>query len=251
MARPKPHFRLHLSIANHRNTAVIWSNIQDRAIYAELGRLAIQKYAAKTNNQFNMSMAELMAVTCCRNAGAAGVRWQSFLSHCRDGAESLGGHCPVTAESLGGHWRVTFRNLAEKHNMRPDNEQKRSPKKEEVRKKNEERRVKSGADAPPAPDVMGFASMLKGQVPDGWATSRDWLADNADRLTAAAQLKAECDSGPQFNRAFKAVMLSWWDWAQKNPGGSTRGGNSKQAERDRELAEILGEAEGDRFELRQ
>ena len=232
MARPKPHFRLHLSIASHRNTAVLWSNLQDRAIYAELGRLAIQKYAAKTNNQFNMSMAELMAVTCCRNAGAAGVRWQSFLSHCRDGAESLGGHCPVTAESLGGHWRVTFRNLAEKHNMTKNNQPKRPPKSKEVRKKKEEVRRKSEerADAP-TPDWTPLERFLKGTIPIGlggetWDTPGDWLDYHGPLIAAEAERTSGVTEGKPFWAEFKVVMHRFWN--AKTPKGFLNGSKPKE-----------------------
>ena len=171
MGRTKPYFRIHLSIAGHKNTAVIWSNIIDRAIYAELGRLAIVKYAPKTDNTFYLSTKELMVITCTSNAGAAGNRWRAFLEHCQSGAESLGGHSPVTAETLerhsrdgrktvGRHWRVTFRNLAEKHGMGEKKDTEGPPK-----KKREEGREKKNTDpAPPSEDATRLGSELARQI---------------------------------------------------------------------------------------
>ena len=127
MARPKPHFKIHLSIDSHKNTAVMWANIIDRAIYCELGRLAVQKYASKTGNRFHMSAAELMVVTGCDSAGAASVRWGAFLKHCEAGAKALGGRSPVTAEALGSHWRVAIRNLAKKQGFVSGNGRKPLP----------------------------------------------------------------------------------------------------------------------------
>ena len=174
MARTKPYFRVHLSIAGHRNTAVIWSNIIDRAIYAELGRLAMVKYAPKTDDTFYLSTKELMAITCTSNAGAAGVRWRAFLEHCRAGAESLGGQSPVTAESLeshseatgrplGSHWRVTVRNLAEKHGMSEKKDKEGPPKK---KREEEERRgkKKSKEPAPPSEDAIACAELLRAHI---------------------------------------------------------------------------------------
>jgi len=136
MARPKPHFKIHLSIDSHKNTAVMWGNVIDRGIYCELGRLSVQKYASKTGNQFHMSTAELMVVTGCATAGAAAVRWKSFLRHCTLGAKALGGYPPITSEALGRHWRVTIRNLAEKQGFVSGNEQECTP--TEHRAQNEE-----------------------------------------------------------------------------------------------------------------
>lgn len=114
MAKVKAHFKLHVSVASHRNTAVIWANPIDRAIYVELGRLAITKFASKTNNTFWLSASEMMGVTCCQSASAAGSRMRAFMRRCVAGAEQLGGSPPLTAEQVGSGWRVTFRNLAKK-----------------------------------------------------------------------------------------------------------------------------------------
>lgn len=90
-----------------------------------------------------------------------------------------------------------------------------------------EARKECGADAPPAtPDVLGFVRMLKGQIPVGlggetWDSPREWLEAHAPLITAEAQLEAECDSGPQFNRAFKAKMLRFWN--SKSPPGRSAG----------------------------
>lgn len=114
MAKVKAHFKTHTSISSHRNTAIIWANLEDRGMYVELGRLAIVKYAAKTGNEFWLSAAEMMGVTCCKSPSASASRVQSFMRRCRDGAEQLGGSSPFTAEMVGSGWRVTFRNLSKK-----------------------------------------------------------------------------------------------------------------------------------------
>lgn len=162
MARPRPHFRVHVSISNHRNTAVMWRDPMNRGIYCELGRLFIEKYGAKSGDSVNFSAGDMMLITGCSTPSSASKRWQSFVSHCRVGAESLGGHSPVTSESLGSHYRVTFRNFAKKHNMRQENEQERAPKKEERREKKEEKRKKSmsGGKPPPPRHAVDAAKLL-------------------------------------------------------------------------------------------
>lgn len=117
MGRVRSHFKIHVSIASHRNTAVMWADLECRAIYCELGRLAFDKYAAKTGDIFHVSSNELMAVTGGRNAGAAGAKFRSFLRRCRDGAEALGGRSPLEADTKLGHWRVHFRNFAKKQGV--------------------------------------------------------------------------------------------------------------------------------------
>ena len=117
MAKVKSHFKIHTSISSHRNTAVLWSDVADRGMYAEIGRLAMEKFAARTNDRFHLSSVDLMKITGATNPGAASNRWRSLLSRWEVGARSLGGHPPVTAESVGGHWVVTFRNFAAKQGL--------------------------------------------------------------------------------------------------------------------------------------
>jgi len=163
MARTKPYFRVHLSIASHRNTAGIWSNIIDRSIYCELGRLAIIKYAPKTGDQFFLSSSDLLGITCCDNLGSATVRWKAFLTHCEAGAEALGGHSPVTANPLGRHWQVTFRNLAKKHGM-SENKDKDGPPKKKKKKKREEEEEETTTSAPPSEDAVACAERLRKMI---------------------------------------------------------------------------------------
>ena len=117
MAKVKSHFKIHTSISSHRNTAVLWSDVADRGMYAELGRLAMEKFAARTNDRFHLSSVDLMRITGAMNPGAANNKWRSLLSRWEVGAKSLGGHSPVTAKSVGGHWVVTFRNFAAKQGL--------------------------------------------------------------------------------------------------------------------------------------
>ncbi len=105
-----------------------------------------------------------------------------------------------------------------------------------------------GAEAPtptPTPKVSGFVSMLKGQTPVGlggetWDTPHAWFQSHADLMTAEAQLKAECDSGPQFNRAFKSVMLRFWN----NKAPPSRGGGSAGKPTKQEIIRANCEREG-------
>jgi hypothetical protein len=261
VGRLKPAFRLHLSVASHRNTAVIWSNLQDRAMYAELGRLAIQKYAPKTDNQFYLNAAELMAVTGCSTPAAATNRWVAFLGHCRVGAESLGGHSPVTAESLSGHWRVTFRNLAEKHGMSKSEVQvgPRKSKKEEVRSKSKKELSSVTNEASPKPDpapptetetaALGCARVLANwiksvfpgtRVPDDlgrWAKTYEQMLriDKRNPLRVHAQIKWLFSANQKNDASFvvlsAAAHRKKFDRIEISMGPTTRGPGPRERER--------------------
>lgn len=80
------------------------------------------------------------------------------------------------------------------------------------------------ASATQSPRVDGFIRMLKGKVPTGlngetWDTPTAWFEHHRELIIAEAQLKAKCDDGPQFQRAFKSVMLRFWN-AKAPPRGA-------------------------------
>lgn len=135
MSLRKPHFAVHISIASHRNTALLFADVLLRGIYCELGRLAIQKYASKTNDTFTMSTGELEYATGCKTASAAHRRMVRFLTASVVLAQRLGGTAPVVGQRVDDHWVVTIRNLAQKHGMQKVIYKKLSPKREERREK--------------------------------------------------------------------------------------------------------------------
>ena len=219
MGKVKAHFKTHVSIASHRNTAVMWANLNDRAMYAELGRLAIAKYAADTDNTFWLSSAEMMGVTCCKSPAASAQRIRSFISHCEAGAKQLGGYPPLTVELLSSGWRVTFRNLAKKQGFDREFGHLSEPPEAEAEANTEAEAKEDERDGAPAPTpwAQPFVQMLKGTIPTGlsdekWESPYDWLGFHESLIAAEAELK--CDGvteGKAYTAAFKATMLRFWN----------------------------------------
>ncbi len=163
MAKTKAHFKLHTSIASHRNTAMTWVKLEDRAIYAELGRLSIVKYAAKTNDTFWISSAELMGVTCCQSPSAAASRVRAWVRRGEAGAKSLGGDFPVTIEQVGVGWRVTIRNLRKKQGFESPIGPITEPPEAETEAETETK-TKAEKNSSPSDDAVACAEYLKRTV---------------------------------------------------------------------------------------
>ena len=215
MAKVKAHFKVHVSIVAHGKTGGFWADPLMRGIYCELGRLAVARYADRTGDSFFISSSELMAVTGCANPGAAVRRMESFVNRCRTDAEPLGKRPATTWEPIGNRWRITLYNLAKKQGF-GDRKGAQSEPTSTSDSTSDSDSVRDGAHAPRAPDVSGFVRMLKGEIPVGlggetWDTPDDWLEAHAPLITAEAQLKADADSGKDFNRAFAVVMHRFWN----------------------------------------
>lgn len=83
--------------------------------------------------------------------------------------------------------------------------------------------VAVGADAPAAPDVDGFVSMLKGKIPTGldgeiWATPAAWFEAHREQLTLDSQRDSGQNDGLEFQRHFRALMMRWWNHKQPKGG---------------------------------
>jgi len=215
MPKVRAHFKVHVSIVAHGKTGGFWADPLMRGIYCELGRLAVARYADRTDDSFFISSSELMAVTGCANPGAAVRRMESFVNRCRTDAEPLGKRPATTWEPVGNRWRITLHNLAKKQGFGKRNGTQSVPTSYSD-SNSDSNTIRTAASAAPPPKVLGFTRMLKGQIPVGlggetWDTPAEWLEAHAPLITAEAQFKAECESGPQFNRAFKTIMHRFWN----------------------------------------
>lgn len=137
MPRVKPHFKIHNSIANHPSTAAMWANLEDRAMYCELGRIANEKYASYTDNTVHLTVSDIFSITTVETAGPASMKFKAFIDRCTRAA-TLQGVCPcLDGAVVGGCWRVTIRNLAKRQGFNPKNvtpslRQERREKREEL-----------------------------------------------------------------------------------------------------------------------
>lgn len=59
----RPHVKIHLTVASHRRTADVWSDLESRAMLVELWRLAAEAFAGKTGDTVCLSPAALRSVT--------------------------------------------------------------------------------------------------------------------------------------------------------------------------------------------
>ncbi len=103
MARVRPHFKLHVSVRYHPKLAAVYADNDLYALWCRLGPLAIERYAARTGEQFTVHDRELLALT---GKGRADVARKSL--------ERLADVSPMSAERYGDHWRITWPNFLRK-----------------------------------------------------------------------------------------------------------------------------------------
>lgn len=147
MSRVRPHFKVHVSIDAHPKTARIWLFEPLRSAYCGFGRLAISRYAGKTDDSFIVSMPDLLFIFNCRQERVAlrKLRWlcqvaaedasKSFADGLsvndvpavsfevvREKLSESSREVPRTSRKVSEElYRITIANLAKKNGLAPEN----------------------------------------------------------------------------------------------------------------------------------
>ena len=136
MARTKPHAKIHISVAHHPRTEAVWSDPRLRGMLVEVWRLAMERYAGKTNDTVGLRPLDRLSIS-----------GESTLIDADRSLVLLFRTLKYRVRKYPNRWDVHIRNLAEKHGFSvqestDDKQQNGTHKKEERREKKEERREK-------------------------------------------------------------------------------------------------------------
>lgn len=181
MARPRPHFRTHLSIRNHRKTSGLYADKELLGIWVSLGVEAIAAYAAKTNDTFYLNWRQVSTIT-----------GRSGRSYSEKALRRLEEVAPPSFRFSEEGVEVYFPNLAKKHGMGAINGTQTDTVNVQ-RKKKEERREKREHCARPASDVnrsLPLISSLRqpeAQPPVFDDERRAWLEDQIPVIDASVE----------------------------------------------------------------
>jgi hypothetical protein len=176
--RVKPHFKLHTSIKNHRKTAEMVGKNDLFATYCRLGILAIERYADRTSDTFEVHDRELGWITGKHRADAArrSLRYLADIS-------------PISVEYQGDTWRIKFPKFAQKQGFQFRNGARMgdSPSPSPSLREEEEKKKKPRAPSEPAREVCNRAwtaakeAALAHGIPWGGALET-WIARLRPRL---------------------------------------------------------------------
>lgn len=103
MARTRPHVKIHLSIADHRKTAEVWSDLAMRGMLTELLRKAAEKYAARRGNWVPLKATDRMEIACDTDSSRADLAVRSLCKR-------LG----YTVRTHSNRWEVHVRKFSNK-----------------------------------------------------------------------------------------------------------------------------------------
>ena len=110
MSRVRPHFKAHTSISHHRRMAEIYPNNDLLALWLRLGVLAIERYAAKSDDVLRIHRSELSALCGGKRRDKAEVTLRLLATKLE-----------LTLELVGEYFEVEWRNLAIKQGFTPKN----------------------------------------------------------------------------------------------------------------------------------
>jgi len=112
MPRVRPHFKAHTSISYHRRMSEIYPDNDLLALWLRLGILAIERYAAKTDDVLRVHRSELSALCGGKRRDKAEVTLRLLASKLE-----------LTLELVGEYFEVEWRNLAIKQGFTSKNDQ--------------------------------------------------------------------------------------------------------------------------------
>lgn len=212
MSGVKPHTKIHISVAHHKKTSEVWADPKKRGMLVEVWRLAIERYAPKTNNTVGLRPLDRLSITGDRSLVEAD---RSLIGLFRS--------LKYRVRKYPNRWDVHIRNLAKKHGIEakesdaivgqdegPKKEERRD-KKQETRSKNEEPDTDLESDALPEGYETGdrIASLLSLTAKSTVAERALWLNAYWVQIVATAQ-NDQATKGGKLGAHVRSYAISKW-----------------------------------------
>ncbi len=171
MARTRPHFKVHLSLQSHRRAVGVYADNDLLAMFVRIGMMAVERFAAKTDDSFTCSGLDLERLAGCRGVANARRRLARLVDVTRITLVEEGGHTEATVRPEGGHaeatarprggqrnatWRLTMPNLSRKQGFQHENSTGTAASESESESESESDLTTSSDPptlAPPAPEL--------------------------------------------------------------------------------------------------
>ena len=116
MARTRPHFKIHTTVLHHQKMSAIIADNELFGLWVKLAVLAIERYAAKNDNRFTVSHAELLGLTNRKRIDKALLILRKVVDN-----------STLTMSSHNRNVVITFPKLSEKQGFHPKKVQESTP----------------------------------------------------------------------------------------------------------------------------
>ena len=116
MARSRPHFKVHTTALHHPKMAEVIADNELFGLWVKLGVLAIERYAAKNDDKFNVSHSELLGLTNRKRVDKALLLLSKLVLN-----------STLTMSSSGRSVVIGFPNLSRKQGFHPKKVQESPP----------------------------------------------------------------------------------------------------------------------------
>lgn len=199
MPRVRPHFKAHTSISYHRRMSEVFPDNDLLALWLRLGVLAIERYAAKTDNVLRVHRSELSALCGGKRRDKAEVTLRLLASKLE-----------LTLKLVGEYFEVEWRNLSKKQGFTPKNGQRiETPDTETDTDTVSVERIEE-EEAFTASDLLPreFVEQLRQIRPGGVLFSAEQVEHWFERKLPIMRARGI--------KNFKRAATNWWNGASRN-----------------------------------
>jgi len=127
LARTYRHFKVHVSVLTHRKMTNVVSDNELFSLWVKLGLLAIETWAARHDEEFEVSDRQLVSLTNKKQPASAHRVMRRLVDLSPISAQYLDRTGSVVDQYCNGTWRVQFRNLVKKQGFEPRNSPRTTP----------------------------------------------------------------------------------------------------------------------------